>query len=158
MARGPAPTGRPRQRTGADRQPKVTVLPPFEAAEVDAPELPRMEGHVWNSMTLWWWEDVWTSPMAREYTEPDVHGLYRLAVIVDAFWTADKSITNRLSTIAEIRLQSQAFGLTPLDRSRLRWEVDRGEEADKKTRKRREDETPKAGPTGVVDPRSTLRA
>lgn len=158
MARGPAPTGRPRQRTGADRQPKVTVLPPFEADEVDRPDLPRREdGVAWNVMTVWWWDDVWTSPMAREYTEPDVHGLYRLAMIVDAFWTADKSITNRLQTIAEIRLQSQAYGLTPLDRSRLRWEVDRGEEADKKTKKRRGDEAPK-GPTGVVDPRSTLRA
>jgi len=45
-----------------------------------------------------------------------------LADLMDSFWTADDAaVKAKLST--EIRLQSQRFGLSPIDRVRLRWNV-----------------------------------
>lgn len=85
------------------------------------PSLPkRDEG--WHRMTRAWWRDVWQSPMAAEYLQADVHGLYLLAVLVDKFW-----LTSSETLAGEIRLQRQCFGITPLDRRRLEWQVERVE-------------------------------
>jgi hypothetical protein len=82
-------------------------------------------------MTRYWWRDVWASPMATEYLRADEHGLFRLAVLIDLFW---KEPSRALA--AEIRLQQQAFGLTPLDRRRLEWNIEQVEQA-KNRRSRR---------------------
>lgn len=101
--------------------------------DVQAPDLPPLEdGRTWNSMTVLWWSDIWVSPMAPEFDASDIHGLYLLAVLVDGFWA---SPTKELA--AEIRLQRQCFGLTPIDRRRLQWEIDRGDGAEERTQRRR---------------------
>lgn len=98
-----------------------------------APQLPkREEGAEWHRMTRAWWRAVWRSPMADEYLDADVHALYRLAALVDMFWRAPCK-----ELAAEIRLQQQCFGLTPIDRRRLQWTVDRGEAASVRTEQRR---------------------
>lgn len=105
--------------------------------DVQAPELPQLsEGREWHPQTLQWWADVWASPMAPEYDDSDRHGLFALAMLVDDFWVADKPSV-RASLSAEIRLQRQCFGLTPIDRRRLQWEIDRGEDADERSQKRK---------------------
>lgn len=72
--------------------------------------------------------------MATEYVRADAHALFRLAVLVDMFW-----IEPSAKLAAEIRLQQQAFGLTPLDRSRLEWSIEHTEQAkDRGERKRSE--------------------
>lgn len=72
--------------------------------------------------------------MATEYVRADAHALMRLAVLVDMFWTKPST-----KLAAEIRLQQQAFGLTPLDRSRLEWSIEQTEQArDRGERKRSE--------------------
>lgn len=120
-----------------------------------APELPDVRP--WNPMTLSWWDDVWASPMASEFVDggADLHGLYLLAVLVDDFWT-----TPTTSLAAEIRLQRQCFGLTPIDRRRLQWEIDRGEDASERTRRRRAPVPPRAQDLAPEpeDPRSILYA
>src|SRR3989304_1353224 len=78
----------------------------------------------WQPMTRAWWKDAWRSPMAAEFLRADVHGLYILAELVDAFWTDPED----LKLAAEIRQHRMAFGLTPIDRRRLQWEVERVEE------------------------------
>lgn len=98
-------------------------------------------------MTRRWWRDVWSSPMATEYLRADEHALFRLAVLVDEFWHKP----NR-GLAAEIRLQQQAFGLTPLDRRRLEWSIEQVEQA--KDRRARQ-----ARPITIEsdDPRSLLK-
>jgi hypothetical protein len=54
--------------------------------------------------------------MASEYLQVDLHGLYRLAVLVDRFW-----LEGTPSLAAEIRLEASAYGLDPLSRLRLQW-------------------------------------
>jgi hypothetical protein len=90
-----------------------------------APELPAIRD--WHAMTVAWWCDVWASPMADEFLRADTHGLFRLALLVDDYWLAS-SPTARKDLAGEIRLAGQAFGLTPIDRRRLQWTVDRVEE------------------------------
>ena len=108
--------------------------------KVKRPPLPDAAGITWHPMTLKWWADVWASPMAPEYDESDRHGLYLLAVLVTAFWLEPSQ-----QLAAEIRLQRACFGLTPIDRRKLQWEIDRGEEATAKTTKRRSRSTAAEG-------------
>ena len=91
-----------------------------------APKLPFTV----SEPTKLWWEDVWRSPMAVEYEPSDVHGLFLLADLVDSFWTSsDAGVKAKLAT--EIRLQGQRYGLSPIDRKRLAWDVARAPVATK---------------------------
>lgn len=116
--------------------------------KLKAPELPD---RLWHSMTLAWWQDVWSSPMAPEYDDSDRHGLFLLAVLIDEFWLSPSK-----ELAAEIRLQRQSFGLSPIDRRRLQWEIERGDEASERTKKRRAKPVAKGEPP--ADPRSILHA
>ena len=112
-----------------------------------APRLPcREEG--WNRLTRRFWADVWHSPMATEYVQADLHGLYRLVRLVDQFWSEPTTVL-----AAEIRLEQQAYGLTPLDRRRLEWSIAQTEEATTKRQQRRV----RQAQAGEVDPRDVLR-
>jgi hypothetical protein len=104
----------------------------------------REDGKKWHPLTVAWWKDVWHSPMAREFLEVDRHALIRLAMLIDRFWEAPAK-----ELAAEIRLEQQAFGLTPLDRRRLQWTVEQ-EEARTRTR-----QVPVE--TEAVDPRKILK-
>lgn len=105
---------------------------------------PSLPAHIeWHEMTKAWWQDIWHSPMAAEFLDVDKHALFRLAVLVNAFWERPSKELH-----GEIRLGSQAFGLTPIDRRRLQWEVGRVESARKK---------PSIQPQTGDDPRERLR-
>lgn len=103
-----------------------------------------------------WWRDVWTSPMASEYDDTDRHGLAMLAMLVDSYWRAVRGDDgDPLKIMAEIRQQSQRYGLSPIDRRRLQWEIERTEEAQVRGERRRSS-VPRTAAKG--DPRATLRA
>ena len=141
---GPLPKRNPVRRNRSSTH--STLVPQTDPA--DAPELP--EAREWNPLTLAWWRDVWASPMAPEYDQSDVHGLFMLAALVDQFWTSPSK-----EIAAEIRLQRQCYGLTPIDRRRLQWQIEHTDEAQAKGKKRRAAQAP-AKPAGD-DPRSLLR-
>jgi hypothetical protein len=87
--------------------------------------------------------------MANEYLETDIDGLARLALLVDNYYNNPNK-----ELMSEIRLQEARFGLSPVDRSRLQWEVLKGEEAEKKRRpsemKHKKSEKDPRGILGVV--------
>jgi hypothetical protein len=116
------------------------------------PKLPNLDGVEWHEQTVAWWEDVWRSPMAPEYDPSDIHGLYLLAILVDGFWKKP-----HWTAAAEIRLQRQCFGLSPIDRRRLQWEIERSEEAQDRGAQRRR-QASKSPAESLADPRSVLRA
>jgi len=102
---------------------KVLVL-------VEHPSIPALpERRSWNPLTKAWWADIWGSPMAVEFDSSDIHGLLIVAELVDDFWSVGTS-SERKELATEIRLQRACFGLSPSDRQRLRWELDRGEAAE----------------------------
>lgn len=80
----------------------------------------------WRPGTGDWWDVIWASPMAEEWVAADVPGLLALAVLVDEFWTTgDRGIH------AEMRTASREFGLSPLSRRQLQWEIRKVESARK---------------------------
>src|SRR5262245_12112333 len=122
------------KRNPARRNKSTTKATLTRDHDVVAPELPD-RGTDWDEQTLAWWADVWASPMAPEYDDSDLHGLFALAVLVDSFWL-ESNPRVRASLASEIRLQRQCFGLSPIDRRRLQWEIERTDEAQDRGAKR----------------------
>lgn len=152
---GPPPKN-PRLRQRRNRPPATAAtlrMPPVETGSAeklaDVPKLPaRGSGEMpWHPETLTFWREVWASPMAVEFIAADVPGLVIVARLIDKFNYGDVDLA------AEIRLQRQCFGLTPLDRRRLQWEIERAEAAG-----RRRPSGPAAQQGGAKDPRRNLRA
>lgn len=113
----------------------------------DIPEIPNPDGRVWHALTFVAWKNAWESPMASQWLLTDVDALGRVALLWDAYYKKPDA-----KVLAEIRLQEQRFGLSPLDRSRLQWEVARGEEAERKQARQRPERH------GLGDPRAVLMA
>lgn len=124
------------------------------AATIEAPAKPRIptipnpDERVWHALTVRAWERAWSSPMAGQWIQTDEDALGRLALLWDEFYKKPHA-----KTLAEIRLQESRFGLSPLDRSRLQWEVNRGEEAEQSAKRRKQPAPPIVG-----DPRKLLKA
>jgi hypothetical protein len=118
-----------------------------EPPTIRVPALPK---HMtWHTMTKKWWKEVWTSPMASEFLKVDSNSLLMLAVLINKFWEEPSK-----NLASEIRLQQQAFGLTPLDRRRLEWQVIQAEDAKDKHHSRRSQQAITV--TGDGDPRDIL--
>lgn len=140
----------PALRQRRNKQPSAAKL----RADPDAQVPPLPMDCVWAPETIAEWFDIWRSPMASQFIEADFHGLLKLARLIDDFWTAD-SASMRAKLAVEIRLQRADFGLNPISRNRLHWEIDRGEQAQERSAKRRQrQETPP--PTPEQDPRAVL--
>lgn len=143
--KGPTPKDqsiRQRRNKSASR----AVLVADSMVRQRAPRLPKREGG-WQEMTRRWWRSIWASPLAQEYLDVDIHALLTLAVLIDLFWTEPSK-----ALASEIRLQQQAFGLTPLDRRRLEWQVIQTEEAlDKREIKRGKRAKTVSDPRGVLE-------
>lgn len=147
----PGPAPKPTAIRQRQNKASTRAVLPVNGPLRRVPRLPKVAdgGTEWHPLTRAWWRDLWHSPMASEYVSADIHALYRLAVLVDKFWQ-DPSI----ALSAEIRLQQQAFGLTPLDRRRLEWTIEQAESAST----RRQQHKVRRAQDGDIDPREALRA
>ncbi len=99
-------------------------------ATIEAPPAVRVEldgDH--HARTVAWWDVIWSSPISAEWVDADVPGLVALATLWDEFWGADDDLAKRVKAAAEIRMASMQFGLTPMARRSLQWEVRRVERA-----------------------------
>lgn len=143
----PAPKKDPSVRARANRATTAAKL--TDGTTVIRPELPG--GREWHPQTVAWWDDLWSAPMAAEYHSSDKHALFLLAVLMDQFW---EEPTSKLA--GEIRLQRQAFGLTPYDRRRLEWTIESTEEAKDRGAQRRSGRTASPTPEPDADPRLAL--
>lgn len=114
-----------RQRT--NKSASRAILPAETNPIEDKPRLPG-NGKGFHPMARRWWADVWSSPQRHEYLRADLPALFRLVRLVDVFW---KGMENGegLAVAVEIRLLEREFGLTPLARRRLEWQVVQTEEA-----------------------------
>ena len=116
----------PTPKSAATRQRRnksttAAVLPPTEPFTV--PELPVG----YDKRTLRWWDSVKRSPMKGEYTEADWEGLLAVAACLNTWWFAGDT-----KALAEFRMQAREYGLTPMARRSLQWEIARGEEAERR--------------------------
>ncbi|WP_190812729.1 phage terminase small subunit [Saccharopolyspora pogona] len=130
---GPLPSRNGPQKKGPRSVKQWATLP--REHDVTTPELPKRD-LPWDARTVQFWLDLWASPMAAQYDDSDRHGLFMLADLVDSYWRVDW-VRDKIALAAEIRLQGQRFGLSALDRQRLRWELERADEAQDRGRCRR---------------------
>lgn len=134
-----------------DNRQRARVPPLPKRRGADGAPLPKGDPADWHPMTRAWWRDVWRSPMAARFTKADTHGLYTLAALVDQF---QRTPTPQLAS--EIRQQRACFGLTPIDRWRLQWEVIG--DATTPAKPRSSPAPPPPQPPPGEDPRALLRA
>ena len=153
--KGPAPKPAQIRQRANKKSTKATL--PADGQQGNAPELPPVREY--HPLTLQWWEKVWASPMASEFLETDADGLARVALLIDAYYVLisdpDAVLTSGKAKelMSEIRLQEARFGLSPVDRSRLQWEVAKGEEAQSK---RQAAKQPRPSAKNSSDPRGIL--
>jgi hypothetical protein len=137
---GPAPKpAHLRQRM--NRKAGSTTL--STGVSVRVPPIPNPDKRTWHPLTRKAWRHAWTSPMASQWLQTDADAIARLAVLWDNFHKSPSA-----DALKEIRLQGALFGLSPLDRCRLQWEISPADPAQASTRPTR---------TGT-DPRATLMA
>lgn len=92
--------------------------------------------------------------MASEWLDADMRGgLYALANLWQIFWMATTPAA-QIEAAREIRLQEARFGLTPMDRKRLEWEVEKPESAAPVPEEQRR---AVGAPEQRSDPRSVLK-
>ena len=108
----PKPASQRRRRNGEPKPVKLAA----RSANV-APTLPGARNLLRETRA--WWATVWSSPMAGAYLEADVPALARLAGLLDRVQRGETS--SRL--LGEVRALEDRFGLSPLARRRLQWEV-----------------------------------
>jgi hypothetical protein len=129
----------PELRQRRNRSTTHAMLPtPAAAAKNPVPPLPPREKQTekWHPKVVQWWESVWRSPMATEFLDSDIKGgLFVLAELYQQLWAGNGDEVAKVA--AEIRQQEVRFGLSPIDRRRLQWEIEKGEQADERTARRR---------------------
>lgn len=126
--------------------------------DVKTPELLPKETE-WHAMTRRWWRELWKSPTATEYHETDLQSLYQVALLVQDFWAAPDA-KSRNDARLRIEKAEADFGLTPLARRRLEWQIEQTEDSKAKGTKRRASATPKPASDSTTgtddDPRLAL--
>jgi hypothetical protein len=144
--RGPAPKpAHLRQRTNV-KSGAAQIQAPIDP---NVPPIPNPDGREWHVLTMAAWAHAWASPMSGQWLETDADALGRLALLWDQFYKEPDS-----KVMAEIRLQESRFGLSPLDRSRLQWEVGKASDAEEKVSRRNISRIRRTG----TDPRAILTA
>lgn len=105
------------QRQRRNRTTSATTINAEPAAKID---LRTWLGRGLHKLTLRTWDVWWASPLTQEWVDADVPDLVAIASLVDLFWkTGDPKIHT------EIRLAAKEFGLTPMSRRSLQWEIRR---------------------------------
>lgn len=144
---GPLPK-KPELKQGKVKRSTRALLPAPTTAIADQPKLPEHPlGEKWHKLTLEFWAAVWRSPMATQYLEADLYGLFRMAVLTDWFFKVPT-----INVSAELRQLSMSYGLAPIDRRRLEWTIAKTEQAVEQVEHKRA----RRGRIVDGDPRETL--
>ncbi len=148
---GPVPKA-PNQRRRRNAVSTATMLVPLQRPPA-APKLPPGD---WHPYVVAMWKDIWASPMAAEYDPSDIHRVILIADLYQTYWTCPREKRGTPAMLAaEIRLQCQCFGLSPIDRRRLQWTIQKVDEVQDARRRgvarsgRRDDPRLKLGPQAV---------
>jgi hypothetical protein len=117
LARDPAPPGQRRRRNKDN--------PQYRTLDKDGRKGPvpslgaRPDRKAWLKQTREWWAEIWRSPMALAWLDSDIYVLRRLARYKDDEARGEKGLSTAIVNIED------RFGLSPLGRRRLMWEIGR---------------------------------
>lgn len=113
-----------KKRTDKDQR----TVDEFEAA------LQEEEGPAqWAGPVVDWWQDIWSSPMAGEFVDSDVHGLYLACYYFHESLNPFYKASDRIAFAKQFENSIKNYGLTPSARESLRWQVAQGAAAQNRT-------------------------
>lgn len=122
MLTGPPPK-HPSQRRRRNVAAGTVELPADPGWHGVVPELPDelKPARGWPMFVKDWWCDIWSSPMAHVWTKSDYYGLVRGAQLLEVL--VREGISAALDEEKELRALEDRFGLSPMARRRLQWEL-----------------------------------
>lgn len=146
----------------------VPALPPAEDwfqidpnANVDTafpPIDPDTRKPNWPTPVQRWWNDIWSSPMSNEFVHSDIQGLYMAAFYLAQALNPFAKLSDRLAAGKAHEACIRNYGLNPMARRTLQWEIERTKEAQERGAKRRSSSgarassSPTDGPGAVSAP------
>jgi len=125
------------------------------ATKPKVPALP--EDRDWSPRVVAWWGRAFSSPMSDEWVESDIDAMYMAAELLETFYDPYVSMDARARVTVQILKILDACGLTPMARSRLKWQIEQGEEASERTTVRRSVKAMNPAVAAVPDPRDARR-
>lgn len=87
----------------------------------------------WAQPVKDWWVDIWSSPMANEFVDSDIHGLYLACYYFNESLNAFYKPGDRIAWAKQFENSIKNYGLTPSARESLRWQVAQGTAAQSRT-------------------------
>lgn len=121
------------------------------ADDIEKPTLPTSID--WFPEVVAWWNDLWTSEPRKEWINVDTHLLFVAARLYQMMLDPDTKPTAAKALAGEYRQILVQFGLTPMARRTLQWEVLRVE-GEKQNAARRAS----SGATSTTAAKATPRA
>jgi hypothetical protein len=91
--------------------------------------------------------------MSAEFSDSDIHGLYLGCMYFHEQLNPMNKATERAGYATKLEQVIRNYGLNPMSRRSLQWEIDRGDEAEQRTRQRRDAVAASRKPRAIVDPR-----
>lgn len=87
----------------------------------------------WAGPVVDWWQDIWSSPMANEFVDSDIHGLYLACYYFHESLNPFYKASDRIAFAKQFENAIKNYGLTPSARESLRWQVAQGAAAQNRT-------------------------
>ncbi|MHA0288281.1 phage terminase small subunit [Mycobacterium sp. C3-094] len=154
---GPPPKD-PSVRARTNKTVTRAVLEKPARRSVRIPPLPRTID--WYPEVKAWWKDLWESEPRKEWIDVDIHLLYVAARLYQMMLDPETKVTAAKALAGEYRQILVQFGLTPMARRSLQWEVLRVEDAAaarKAAAKKAPAKKAAAKKAGPADPRARFR-
>lgn len=107
----------------------------------------------WSPAVKRWWITIWTSPMSNEFHESDTAQLDLACFYLHQVTNPYIKMAERLAAAAKYEACVRNFGLTPMSRRSLQWEIEKVTEAQDRRVRRQTDPTPAKPAPHAADPR-----
>lgn len=115
------PAKDPSVRARRNKTSTRTVLEKPDQSSVIVPPLPQ--SIEWYPEVLEWWTGLWGSEPRKEWIDAEIHLLYVAARLYQMMLDPDTKATAAKALAGEFRQIQVQFGLTPMARRTLQWEV-----------------------------------
>lgn len=107
----------------------------------------------WSPAVKKWWDTIWSSPMSNEFHESDTAQLELACFYLHQVTNPYIKMAERLTAASKYESCVRNFGLTPMSRRSLQWEIEKVTDAQAKNRRRKIEEPEPAPTPHAVDPR-----
>lgn len=91
----------------------------------------------WSPVVLKWWKTIWSSPMSNEYHDSDTVQLHLACFYLHQTVNPFLKMAERLQASKAHEACVKNFGLSPMSRRALQWEIARVTAADLENEKRK---------------------